>query len=142
MNESSKKPKPVRKFRSGLVSAAVWENTIQTDDGHKTVQTITFQRSYKDAETGQWKNSDDDKTYFGLVAQDVEKVLPEVVSTPADGSPGMGLSCTGLNAVTIEAIKELKRLVESQQQRVKTQQIQISQMKADIARLRRAVARK
>lgn len=90
----------------------------------------------------QWKNSDDDKTYFGLVAQDVEKVLPEVVSTPADGSPGMGLSCTGLNAVTIEAIKELKRLVESQQQRVKTQQIQISQMKADIARLRRAVARK
>ena len=58
MNESSKKPKPVRKFRSGLVSAAVWENTIQTDDGHKTVQNITFQRSYKDAETGQWKNSD------------------------------------------------------------------------------------
>ena len=52
------KQKPTRKYRSGLVSAAVWENTIQTDDGPKTVENITFQRSYKDAETGQWKNTD------------------------------------------------------------------------------------
>ncbi len=52
------KQKPIRKFRSGSVSAAVWENTIQTDDGPKTVENITFQRSYKDTETGQWKNTD------------------------------------------------------------------------------------
>ena len=52
------KQKPIRKFRSGPVSAAVWENTIQTDDGPKTVENVTFQRSYKDAETGQWKNTD------------------------------------------------------------------------------------
>jgi len=51
------KAKPVRKLRSGAVSAAVWENTIQTADGPKTVQNITFQRSYKDAD-GQWKNTD------------------------------------------------------------------------------------
>ena len=66
----------------------------------------------------QWQNGDDDKTYLGLVAQDVERVLPEVVSTPADGSAGMGLSCNGLNAATIEAVKELKRLVETQQQQI------------------------
>ena len=54
MTEVKQKP---RKHRSGAVSAAVWENTIQTDDGPKTVQNITFQRSYKDAD-GQWKNTD------------------------------------------------------------------------------------
>ncbi|MEJ2700938.1 MAG: hypothetical protein P8Z79_00700 [Sedimentisphaerales bacterium] len=52
------KQKPSRKFRSNLVSAAVWENSIQTDKGPKIVENITFQRSYKDAETGQWKNTD------------------------------------------------------------------------------------
>ena len=52
------KQKPTRKLRSGPVSSAVWENTIQTDEGPKTVQNITFQRSYKDAETGQWKSTD------------------------------------------------------------------------------------
>ena len=52
------KQKPARKLRSGLVSLAIWENTIQTDNGPKTVRNMTFQRSYKDAETGQWKNTD------------------------------------------------------------------------------------
>ena len=52
------KQRPTRKFKSGFVSCAVWENTIQTDDGPKEVENITFQRSYTDAETGQWKNTD------------------------------------------------------------------------------------
>ena len=52
------KQKPTRKLKSGLVSLAVWENTIQTDNGPKTVQNITVQRGYKDTETGQWKNTD------------------------------------------------------------------------------------
>ena len=54
---SEEKQQPVRKHRSGAVSAAVWENTIQTNDGPKTVQNITFQRGYRD-DTGQWKNTD------------------------------------------------------------------------------------
>ena len=52
------KQKPKQKFRSGYVLSAVWENTIQTDDGPKTVQNVTFQRSYKDTETGKWTNTD------------------------------------------------------------------------------------
>ena len=55
---SEPKQKPSGKFKSGPVSCAVWENSIQTDNGSKTVQNITFQRSYKDAETGQWKNTE------------------------------------------------------------------------------------
>jgi len=55
---SEPKQKPTKKFRSGHVSSAVWENIIQTNDGPKTVENITFQRSYTDSETGQWKNTD------------------------------------------------------------------------------------
>jgi hypothetical protein len=54
---SDPKQRPSKKFKSGPVSCAVWENTIQTDDGPRTIENITFQRSYKDAETGQWKNN-------------------------------------------------------------------------------------
>ncbi|MFC1605116.1 hypothetical protein ACFL5F_08835 [Planctomycetota bacterium] len=36
------KQKPTKKLKSGLVSLAVWENTIQTDNGPKTVENITF----------------------------------------------------------------------------------------------------
>ena len=55
MTEEKQKPK---KLRSGLVSGAIWENTIQTDNGPKTVRNLTFQRNYKEAETGQWKNTE------------------------------------------------------------------------------------
>lgn len=48
---------------------------------------------------------------IGLVAQDVEKVIPEVVSTNAEGYKS--LSYEKLTAVLIEAIKELK--VENEQ---------------------------
>jgi len=54
---SEPKQKPTKKLRCSNVSGAVWENTIQTNDGPKTVQNITFQRSYRD-DTGQWKNTD------------------------------------------------------------------------------------
>jgi len=78
----------------------------------------------------QWKTGKDEKTYIGLIAQDVEKVLPEIVSTPSDGSVGKGLSCNGLNAVTIEAVKELKFLVDAQQR-------QIAGLRIEIVNLRR-----
>ena len=43
--------KPVKKFRAGAVSAAVWEN--QTEKG--SFASISLQRSYKDKE--EWKTT-------------------------------------------------------------------------------------
>jgi hypothetical protein len=42
--------KPIKKFRVGGVSAAVWKNN---DDFYS----VTLQKSYKD-EGGEWKNTD------------------------------------------------------------------------------------
>lgn len=43
--------KPVKRFRAGAVSAAIWEN--QSEKG--SFATISLQRSYKDKE--EWKNT-------------------------------------------------------------------------------------
>jgi trimeric autotransporter adhesin len=51
--------------------------------------------------------------HIGLVAQDVEKALPELVSEDEDGYKGV--SYTKLTAVLVEAIKELKAQNERQQ---------------------------
>jgi hypothetical protein len=60
------------------------------------------------AVTFEWKHRDDGKRQIGLIAQDVEEVFPEVVTTPDDDSCEKGLLATGLDAVLVEAIKELK----------------------------------
>jgi len=49
---------PAIKIRSGPVSCAVWENQIVKDGKTITLQNLTFQRSYRDRETGQWHNTD------------------------------------------------------------------------------------
>lgn len=56
-------------------------------------------------------NRDQGLDHIGVIAQDVEKVAPELVGQPE----GMGVKAVnygGLNALTIEAIKELKARVE------------------------------
>jgi len=58
----------------------------------------------------QWKDPESQGnmagTYMGMIAQDVEKVFPEWVSTNQDGYKGVGF--IGFEALTVEAIRELK----------------------------------
>lgn len=55
---SQEKSKPARKIYSGPVSCAVWENTIEKDGKTIALQNFTFQRNYRDKETGLWHNTD------------------------------------------------------------------------------------
>lgn len=42
----------------GGIGVAIWTNTIQTDDGTRQVRSVTLSpRRYKDAQSGQWKDS-------------------------------------------------------------------------------------
>ena len=68
---------------------------------------------------------------IGLVAQDVESVLPELVSEDKDGYKAV--SYTKLTAVLVEAVKELKQ--ENQMQKELLQQ-QIQKQQAEIEVLR------
>ena len=65
----------------------------------------------------QWLSDTDKKEKVGFIAQEVEKVLPEVVFTnPTDGLKGVNYS--EITAVLVEAIKEQQQIIESQQSQI------------------------
>ena len=54
----------------------------------------------------------DDENHIGLLAQDVEKILPQVVSTTKDNFGTKAIAYSDLVPVLIEAIKELNAKIE------------------------------
>jgi hypothetical protein len=70
-----------------------------------------------------------DQTY-GLLAQDVEKVLPELVSTDAQGFKQIDYG--KLPMLTIQAVKELNEQNQTLKARVETQASEIAALKAAI----------
>ena len=65
---------------------------------------------------------------IGLVAQDVEKELPELVSEDKDGYKAV--SYTKLTAVLVEAVKELKRENHRQKKLIEEQRNQFTKQQA------------
>ena len=51
--------------------------------------------------------NNDNKKHIGLIAQEVEKVVPEVVNTENDGNNYLSVSYGNLVSLLIESIKEL-----------------------------------
>lgn len=49
---------PEKKFRAGAISATIWRNQITTKDGQdREIRTVSFQRSYKDKDSDEWKTT-------------------------------------------------------------------------------------
>jgi hypothetical protein len=68
--------------------------------------------------TFDWKNEENGgKNSYGLIAEDVDKILPNLVSHDSDGK-AKGIQYTKMTAVLLEAIKE--------------QQVQIDELKAKL----------
>jgi hypothetical protein len=44
---------PDSKVRCGAVQATVWSNKV----GENVIQSVTIQKSYKDKDSGEWKNT-------------------------------------------------------------------------------------
>ncbi len=53
---TDKKAAPIKKFSSGGVTAAIWENNGQKDGKPYSFNTVSLQRSYKD-DKGEWHNT-------------------------------------------------------------------------------------
>ena len=55
--------RPIKKFKCGPVVAAIWEKEITIKDRADgklkpiKLQSVSFQRRYRDRKTGEWKNS-------------------------------------------------------------------------------------
>jgi hypothetical protein len=66
-----------------------------------------------------WRDESVSGTHMGLIAQEVEKVIPELVYTnPVDGY--MGINYDEVTAVLIEAIKEQQKIIESKEMRIRS----------------------
>jgi len=62
-----------------------------------------------------WKNQEQDKKKsLGLIAQDVQSIISEIVTSQDDELRTLGISYTELIPVLINAIKEQNKIIESQ----------------------------
>ncbi|MEP6713766.1 MAG: tail fiber domain-containing protein, partial [Ferruginibacter sp.] len=68
-------------------------------------------------------NSADDPLLWGFIAQDVQKVFPEFVTTKDDGY--LGMAYTNFSVVAIKAIQEQQAIIEKQQKQIDKMQKQI-----------------
>lgn len=63
-----------------------------------------------------WKDANDKSRQVGVIAQEVEKVLPEIVSTNEEGYKAVDYS--KLTPLLIEAVKEQQKHIEMLEQRI------------------------
>jgi hypothetical protein len=76
-----------------------------------------------------WKNDELKSPKIGLIAQDVEKILPELVFTnPTDGYKGINYA--EINAVLIEAIKEQQKQIDDLKKLIQQKDFELH--KADV----------
>ncbi|WP_429142609.1 tail fiber domain-containing protein [Aeromonas veronii] len=91
------------------------KNLVKLDGALEKVSALTAY-SYDKKQT--FKSTEYDKHEVGLIAQDVEKVLPEAINRVVDsndegGEEVLTISNSAVNALLVEAIKELQaRIVE------------------------------
>jgi len=75
-----------------------------------------------------WKSEPNGETKLGLIAQDLKKVLPEVVN--GDENKGnLGVYYSDLIPVLINAIKEQQNVIDKQQKQISEQQKQFDELK-------------
>ena len=56
--KASRRPEKKIGPYAGGIGVAIWRNQIETDDGPRTVRSITISpRRYRDAETGEWRDA-------------------------------------------------------------------------------------
>src|SRR5690554_5216145 len=90
-----------------------------------------------------WKHSGFPDRHFpegrhiGVIAQEVEKILPEVVRTDKDGYKSVAYD--KLSAVLIEAVKEQHKIIEDQNKEIKNQKTEIDSMRNRFKELEKTI---
>ena len=82
---------PIAKFRAGQISAALWENEIQTAGRTATMVKATIQRRYRAAD-GTWKSSTSfSRNEIPLAIHCLQKAFEKIVDlqneSSANGEP-------------------------------------------------------
>jgi hypothetical protein len=116
----------------------VWaaNGTIQTSDFRlkKNIESLDYGLStIKEIRPVRynWKDQSDDKARLGVIAQELQPIVPEaVVGSPEEEDP-MGVNYEQLIPVLVKAVQE-------QQEQIEAQQEEIDALKAEIKKLRKS----
>ena len=90
--------------------------------------------------TFQWKGRNDGRTYLGLIAQEVEKIIPEAVERDKDPANPLGLNYTSLVPVLIKAVQEQQTAITEKAAAVTALQTENAALKEQNAALEARVA--
>ncbi|MBI1760200.1 MAG: tail fiber domain-containing protein [Acidobacteria bacterium] len=83
--------------------------------------------------TWKWKAQPEGQLQLGLIAQEVEDVLPELVQREADPAQPLGLNYLGLLPVAIRAIQEQQAQIAQYQKQLSAEQRRNDQQQAQLA---------
>jgi len=79
--------------------------------------------------TYRWKNKNQTQKSLGLIAQDVQTIIEEIVVAQDDADKTLGISYTELIPVLIKAIQEQQILIKNQDIKIDTLTSQVSELK-------------
>ena len=82
-----------------------------------------------------WKDRTQDHKSLGLIAQDVQPIIKEIVTAQDDAAKTLGISYTELIPVLINAIKEQQTVIESEKLKVTTLETDVSELKTMVQQL-------
>ena len=69
--------------------------------------------------TFEWKDRSDGRTHLGLIAQEVERVMPEMIERGTDANAPLGMNYNNLIPVLIKAVQEQQGALERNQAEIK-----------------------
>jgi len=87
--------------------------------------------------TFQWRDRSDGRTRLGLIAQEVESVMPELIEKGTDAAQSLGMNYTNLIPVLIKAIQEQQASLKRNETEIKTLQQQNQYLTRRINALKR-----
>jgi hypothetical protein len=100
----------------------VWSanGTIQTSDARlkQGIENLRYglaQVTQLRPVTFQWKDGSDHRTHLGLIAQEVESIMPEMIERGTDASESLGMNYNNLIPVLINAIKQEQQQISALQ---------------------------
>lgn len=88
-----------------------------------------------------WTAEHGGKPDLGFVAEDVAKVLPELVTWEEEGRQASGLKYGHITAVAVEAIKELRRAVDAKDAEIASQRVAVEQLRHENGAIKTRLAK-
>ncbi|WP_179320301.1 tail fiber domain-containing protein [Winogradskyella helgolandensis] len=83
-----------------------------------------------------WKNREQDHKSLGLIAQEVQPILENIVHIADDEDKTLSVSYTELIPVLIKAIKEQQEIIDAQSKTINTQDSKIDTLTAELNQLK------